>query len=218
MIKNILSAITIITFLTNCGQSNCPQDINKLPLYGQVKKCAEQINADNNFLKNCDKTFENRAIASQHHVDMGWAYFYKNEGDSAILRFNQAWLLDSLNPNIYWGIGNVLGQNKKYKESIKYFEKSLKLDKENAKIWESASSSYSFIFSETNDQKYLDIAIDYLKTSIQLEPNNARAYGQLTAFYTVFSQKDSALKYLEITDQLDPKAINPNVRQHLNGL
>jgi len=37
----------------------------------------------------------------------------------------------------------------------------------------------------------------------------------LTVAYSYFNQKDSARKYLEITDRLDPKAVNPEVREML---
>ena len=201
----------------SCGQTDCPKDINKLPMFGHVKKCKEQIDSDNDFLKQCDKQFKNRKEAAKFHVDKGWEYFYKNQFETSMMRFNQAWLLDSLNADIFWGYGNILGlNNRNFKESLVYLEKSLKMNPDNARVWESASTSYGQLFFETKDINLLNTSIDYLKTSIKLEPNNARAYGQLTASYSYFMQKDSARKYLKITDKLDPSAVNPEVRKILS--
>ena len=61
----------------------------------------------------------------------------------------------------------------------------------------------------------LDKSISYLKKSLALNPANARAYGQLTSAYSYCVQKDSAKKYMALTDKLDPKAVNPEVRMML---
>lgn len=140
-----------------------------------------------------------------------------NDFETAMKRFNQAWLLDSLNANIYWGYGNILGlRDKKFKKSLAYLEKSLKMNPDNPRVWESAANTYGQLFYETKDVDLLNKTIDYLKISSRVEPNNARVYGQLTASYSYFMQKDSARKYLQITDKLDPSAVNPEVRALLS--
>ncbi len=214
MTKRILIYIPFIWF--SCAQTNCPEDINKRPMFGRVKKCREQLDADKDFLKECDKNFKSRREAAQFHVDKGWGYFYENEFETAMKRFNQAWLLDSLNADVYWGFGNILGMQRDFKQSLVFLEQSLKMNSSNPRVWESASTSYGQLFYETKDIKLLDKSIEYLKASIKLEPNNARAYGQLTAAYSYFMQKDSARKYLRITDKLDPSAVNPDVRKILS--
>lgn len=215
--KHIVLLFGLLIPLAACRQNDCPEGINKLPMYGQVKKCNEQLESDKAFLKECDKHFNNRKEAAQFHVDKGWECFYKNDFETAMKRFNQAWLLDSLNPDIYWGYGNILGlRDRKFKESLAYFERSLKMNPDNARVWESAATSYGQLFYETQDVDILNKTIDYLKISSSIEPNNARVYGQLTASYSYFMQKDSARKYLQITDKLDPSAVNPEVRELLS--
>jgi tetratricopeptide (TPR) repeat protein len=186
-------------------------------MYGHVKKCKEQLDIDKDFLSDCDKQYKNRKEAAQVHIDIGWDYFYKNQFETAMMRFNQAWLLDSLNADIYWGYGNILGlSNKNFKESLVYLKKSLQMNPDNPRVWESAATSYGQLFFESKDINMLNASIEYLKTSIKLDPTNARAYGQLTASYSYFMQKDSAKKYLRITDKLDPSAVNPEVRKILS--
>lgn len=216
LMKRVFLAVLILAILNSCGKNDCPSGINTLPMYGGAVKCAEQLQIDSDFLEECDKKFESIEVAAIHHVDLAWGYFYKDQLDKAMTRLNQAWLLDSLNADIYWGYGNVLGKQQKFEESVKYLEKSLKMNPENPKVWISASTSYGQLFYRSKDVDQLNRTIDYLKKSISLDPTNAQAFAQLTASYTYFTQTDSARKYLAIADQLDPSAVNPEVRAILN--
>jgi len=181
-----------------------------------VKKCKGQIEDDNRFIALCEKS-TGRKAAAEHMVMRGWQYLRSNQLDTSMMRFNQAWLLDSLNSEIYWGFGDNLGMQRKFKESLPFFERSLKLNRNNPRVWLDASTSYGNVFGQTNDQKYLDAAIDALKNAIKLDPNNPKYYSQLTSAYSYFMQKDSARKYMAITDKLDPNAVNPQVRKMING-
>lgn len=204
-------------FAIGCIQSDdCVDGINKLPMYGNMKKCRMQLEDDKNFIAICEKS-PGRKAATLHMVKRGWEYFYKNQLDTSMMRFNQAWLLDSLNADVYWGFGDLVGKQRKFKESLRFFKKSLKLKSDNAKTWSDESISYGNIFFETKDQTYLDSAIISLKNAVRLDSSNPMFYEQLTSCYAYFMQKDSARKYLAITDKLDPRAVRPEVRQMLNG-
>ncbi len=147
--------------------------------------------------------------------NIGWEYFYESDYETSMKRFNQAWLLDSLNADVYWGFGNLLGTRHEFRKSVPLLEKSIKLNPKNSKVYECIATSYEQLFFETRDIALLNKSFDNLKASIQLDPNNASAFGQLTGAYSYFTQKDSARKYLALTDKLDPKAINPEVRKIL---
>ena len=185
-------------------------------MYGGVEKSKEQRQIDKEFIDACDKYFGSRDEATKHHIDRGWEYFYKHELDTAMMRFNQAWLLDSLNADIFWGFGNILGQQQKFQESLKFFDKSLKLNPKNADVWFCAAVSYGQLFYQSKDISLLNKAIENLKQTITLDSTNAMAYGQLTASYSYFNQLDSAKKYLQITERLNPNMVHPEVRQLLN--
>ena len=202
---------------SRCVQSQCVDDINKLPMYGGIKKCPEQIAADQAFLQDCDKTFKNRKDAADHMIKRGWQYFYAKKMDTSMMRFNQAWLLDSLNAEIYWGFGNLLGSEGKYKESIPFFDKSIKLNPANAHALNDESVSFGNLFMQTKDVQYLNSNISALKKAVIIDPKNAQFYGQLTAAYSYFTQKDSTRKYLKIAEHLDPAVINPEVKKLLSN-
>ena len=128
-------------------------------------------------------------------------------------RFNQAWLLDNTNSQIYWGFGNLLGRKKEFEKSIKYLQKSLELEPNNAKVYECISTSYGQLYLKTKDIKYLDLRIDNLNKALKIEPNNGRTLGELASSYSYIMQKDSLIKYIKKTDEIDSKFINPKVRE-----
>ena len=216
LVKLLLFCVMLCFLFTSCAHSQeCVDGINKLPMYGGVKKCQEYIDDDKQFIAECDKEYKTRKEAAEHMVMRGWQYFYSKKLDTSMMRFNQAWLLDSLNANIYWGFGNLLGMQGRFKESLLFFERAIKLDPHNTRILLDASTSYGNVFFETKNIKYLDTTVKILKDAAKLDSHNPKIYAQLTMAYSYFTQKDSAKKYLKITDQLDPNSINPEVRKIL---
>ncbi|CAH8281242.1 hypothetical protein EV196_1216 [Mariniflexile fucanivorans] len=213
--KHILLFVVLIIF-NNCAKNDCIQGINNLPKYGKIKKCAEQITLDNEFIKGCDTIYPNRKIAAIHYIDLAWGYFYNNQIDLSMKRFNQAWLLDKNNADIYWGYGNLMGKKGEFEESLKYFEESIQINSQNAKVWESKAISHGQLFFKTKEKKSLNELIECLKISLKIDPNNARAYGQLAGAYGQIKEKDSLEKYIKLTDQIDSTFVHPEVRKLMN--
>lgn len=217
MKNSFLLLFAVVTLCIGCAHSqDCLVGINKLPMYGHVKKCKQQIDDDAQFLAYCDK-LGSRKQTSEHMLMRGWEYFRKGDLDTAMMRFNQAWLLDSLNADIYWGFADVLGAQHQFKNSLPLFERSLKLNPGNAQVWHDESISNGNIFFETKDKKYLDAVIYDLGQAIRINPQNAGYYGELTNAYNYFMQKDSAMKYLKIADKMGAQTVAPEVRQMLTG-
>ena len=195
--------------------SICPEGINLKPMYGKVKKCKQQAESDKDFIEHCRKEFGDLKRASMEHVGMGWQYFNKGDVDTAIKRFNQAWLLDSLNADVYWGFASVEGTRGKTDEAIKLFDKSLELNPNNTYVWTNLATAYSNKFREKYDVKYLDETIKCLKKAIALSPKNEDAYRMITIAYSHYNQKDSLKEYLKLTDQLNPDIIDAETRKQL---
>ncbi len=73
-----------------------------------------------------------------------------------MMRFNQAWLLDSLNADIYWGFyGNLLGRGKF--KSIPLFDRSIKINPSNAKFGMTNQQAMEIFFS-TKEITYLNVS------------------------------------------------------------
>lgn len=81
-------------------------NVRLLPKYGSLPKTADQKDADNQLISTYVKQEGTRSKASAALINLGFNYLYRGEIKTAIYRFNQAWLLDSTNVNIYWGLIN----------------------------------------------------------------------------------------------------------------
>jgi len=210
--------LPVMVLCSYCSVDNCPDGINLLPMYGRVKKCPELIAIDEKFLKAMDVEYKgNRKQAAQHCVKRGWEYFYANKPDTSMMRFNQAWLLDSLNANVYWGFADLMGKQGKFMESIPLFERSLELNPSNAKILQDASNTYGQLFSKTGDQKHLSKAIIYLTKASKLDLKNVQILTQLAMAYHYSARKDSAMKYLKEANAIDPAAVDPRIKGMIMG-
>lgn len=59
------SIIFLLSILISCNSEDCPQGINKLPMFGNMKKCKGQLESDMIFIKQADKNFLSRDSAYQ---------------------------------------------------------------------------------------------------------------------------------------------------------
>ena len=50
---------------------------------------------------------DDKTAASDYLIKLGFNYMYKRDLKTAMYRFNQAYLLDSTNSDIYWGYGAI---------------------------------------------------------------------------------------------------------------
>jgi len=121
----LLSAITLIALTTGAQQitstewdAQAAKDIRLLPKYGYKHKTHAEKQADKKFITATLKDEPDKRKASNHLIRLGFSYVYKDL-KTAMYRFNQAYLIDSTNEEIYWGFGGVymvLGDYEKAKE------------------------------------------------------------------------------------------------------
>jgi tetratricopeptide (TPR) repeat protein len=83
-------------------------DISLIPQYGGFQKTPEQVKADEEFVTTLINKFKDKRIASNETIKVGNKYYQKEDLNTAIRRYNQAWLLDDTNPEVYTSFGNIL--------------------------------------------------------------------------------------------------------------
>jgi hypothetical protein len=84
------------------------KNINLMPKYGLVHKNKAQLAADKIFLDTMDKLFNgDRKKAAETASMRGWQFLRQEDMKTAMMRFNQAWLLDNKNGSALWGMGAI---------------------------------------------------------------------------------------------------------------
>lgn len=126
--KNILYALIIILSIsckttgeTSNKKQNLPPahvNINTLPLYGGYDKTEDQQEADRKFVTTVIEEAGSREAAVSHFLKRGWEYLWNGDLETAVMRFNQVWLLDSENYEAYWGLAISQLMENKYEEGL----------------------------------------------------------------------------------------------------
>ena len=211
----VISGCDMLYHMQNVGSGYTR--INLKPMYGGVKKDKHYQKADKDFLEHCDKIFPSRDTAAKAYVGIAWKYYNKKQYGAAMRRFNQAWLLDSLNADVYWGFGSIQGERGKFKESVDLLNRSIELNPKNPIVWQSISISYGNLFFYTKDSTYLQKNNLALRESNRLyKSKNAQVLGQLVTSYYVMNKRDSVIKYTNKADALDPSVVISQVREYID--
>ena len=119
--------LSFVFFASNAGTDDT-SSINLLPMYGgeNVVKTDEQLQSDKEFIDSVVKEIGSREEASVGISNGAQKWFEQGDLDTAMKRFNQAWLLDPNNPEPYNGFAEILKQRGDTTEA----EKMLKLAQE----------------------------------------------------------------------------------------
>ena len=80
---------------------------NQLPMYGGVKKTDEMKKADAALIAAIEKEGLSKEEGARRIVRAAWGYFAKRDLATAMMRFNQAWLLDGESGDPYHGFALV---------------------------------------------------------------------------------------------------------------
>ena len=91
-----------------------------LPMFGGEDRTRNSD--DMQFIYEATLTFNNRRDASEGYVERGFDLYSENKFDKSIARFNQAWLLNPNNPNVYLGFGLVLDKQNKPCQAASMFK------------------------------------------------------------------------------------------------
>lgn len=130
---------------------------NEMPMYRGIDKTSEMIEADNLFIKNVTKEID-RDSASRHYSSIGFKLLNGNDYSTAIKRFNQAWLLDSTNYEVYWGFAGYTRYTKgPESEANTYLKKAYNLNSGNCRLAIQYLTSIYFLKNAGVDPNIIEV-------------------------------------------------------------
>ncbi|KAA9325829.1 hypothetical protein F0P96_18855 [Hymenobacter busanensis] len=114
------------------GNHDGPRPINTLPRYGGKAKSKALQKIDQDFIASELRKYRRDAhAASEVSVELGWQHLAQQDPAVSIKRFNQAWLLDSTNCNVYYGFSACLSLQGDAKAAREYFRLAQRRDPKN---------------------------------------------------------------------------------------
>ncbi|MCB2406608.1 tetratricopeptide repeat protein [Hymenobacter lucidus] len=149
------------------------------PLFGGVSPEAAQQLVGAAFLADIDRSFASRAEASRFFSGKGYEYITENKPDTALYRFNLAWLLDPKNAEAYRGLGIVTSRNATPDESIGLLTQGLAIAPDHSNILSDLGTSYLIRYQQLKKKKDLDQAQKHLEKALTADANNAYAWQQM---------------------------------------
>jgi tetratricopeptide (TPR) repeat protein len=192
-----------LTFLQSSGK------LNLIPMYGNtlIEKGYEYQKVDNDFIAFIDSKYNSRTKASKELVLLGYDFFYKGQLQTAMKRFNQAWLIDTINPGIYFGywlIQEVLTQpkwktnyfalNDKEIENIlnadKFYSIGERLDSNN----EYEKYVLDYACSSFSDYGLPNKGIESCKKRLEFDPKDTLALQNLSNTYSSIKDYNKAIE------------------------
>ena len=190
-------------------------DIRLLPKYGNVPKTLGQKQADEKFIKSAIKENGTSRKASDNLVLVGFDYLYRKDLKTAMSRFNQAWLLDSKNENVFWGFGAIYFTFHDFQNGLKEYEEGLKLNPKSTNILTDKATVYMTAYKTNQNESDYNEAIKLFKQSYSIDPKNQNTLFKLSVCYFDKHDCSNALKYYDECKKLGGKPISKEYTEAL---
>jgi tetratricopeptide (TPR) repeat protein len=215
--KHIIFIITLFFYLPSFAQQisyadwnrKAETEINLRPEYGNVSKTKEAIALDNEFIETVLKQDTTRIKGSEHLIRIGFTYLYRSDPETAMKRFNQAWLLNPKNENAYWGYAAVYFSFNDMIEAKKQLDKGLSINPNSANILTDEATLCMSAYMGNGSKEELNKAITLFKQSYKIDPTNQSTLFKLSTVYYYTKDCVNALKYYDECMKLGGRQISP---------
>ena len=179
---------SLVVFWVSGGAAQSDGDATaKLPMYGQpeIPRSEELKKNDEAVIRDASFRFGSRGAASRALSDQGWASVKKGMLDFAMRRFNEAWLLNPKNYQVFWGFGAVLSEQGKLTAAIEQLETARELvddPRQRVFLLADLGTVHSVYGVRLPAERQLDraqhfvIANNRFAESLEIDPNNARSW------------------------------------------
>ena len=238
--KRILFLFTYLFTITSFGQQltstewdeQAKSNIRLLPKYGHRQKTKEEKMADEKFINTTMELEQfngDRKAASNHFIQLGFSYLYNSDVKIAMYRFNQAYLLDSTNADIYWGYGAVYMTIVSYEKAQQQYLEGLTFQPNNSHLLTDYGTYFMSQYASLNVMPandivknpkeqaivYLDSALKYLKKSFQADPKDKNTSFKLSAVYFYREDCTNAWKFYDECKALGGQPITEEYTKEL---
>lgn len=127
--------------------------IDQQPMYGGLDRNSypKLKKGDEILVAGVVKEWGTREKASQAFVEEGIKFYQQDDYSTAMKRFNQAWIIDPNNPDVFWGFSIIYHDEKNLAEAKKMIDKALDLNLSNPTALADAGRIYALFAFAKND-------------------------------------------------------------------
>jgi tetratricopeptide (TPR) repeat protein len=182
-------------------------DIALLPKYGGAEKTDDQKKADSILISTAIAEKRTPREASDYFVKLGFDYLAKGDSKTAMYRFNQAWLIDAKNENVFWGYGGVYFSFGDHEQALLEYTEGLVINPKSANIMVDMATIGMSRFSKSKDLSELSSSISLLTRAYEIAPTNQNLLFKLSVCYFFKDDCANATKYYDECMKLGGKPI-----------
>jgi len=160
------------------------------PLFGGLSAAQAEQALGATYLGNIQKSFASRAEASDFFTTKGFEYLSEGQSDTAVYRFNLAWVLNPKNPLPYRGLGVVASQQPSPDAAIDLLNQAQALAPTDNMILSDLGSLYLIRYEQGKKKKDLTTSTEFLQKALAADSTNAVAWQQMARVH--YLQEDYA--------------------------
>jgi len=164
-------------------------------MYGNVPPTPEIEKINERFIENVIKQFGSREVAAKKHIDFAWQYFHEGDLETAMKRFNQSWLLNPNDPEVFFGFGCILDAERQPEKAIEMHGKAIEINPEYAGAYHNRALDYVSIGDFEN-------AIPDFSKVMEIEPNNGQIYNDRAVAYYRLKQYNKSWEDVQKAKEL----------------
>ena len=210
----------LIALLLACASASA-QNVNEQPLFGEQPKSEASSNADRQFIESASAAAGSREAAAQLEVTRAWQQLKQGDAEVAIQGFNQAYLLNPKNAEVYWGLGVATTQQGKYDIAVRMFGRALALDPENPRLLADVGLAHARAAVGTSQDpveqaKRLQGAMPWFDAAEKLDPKYPLVYAKRAVALTLLGHYSEAWANIEKAEALDSASVDPILLEDLS--
>ncbi|MGD9873048.1 MAG: tetratricopeptide repeat protein [Kiritimatiellia bacterium] len=194
--------------------------INERPMYEGMVKTPQQQQADKELIETVLEKCGSLEVASREAAKLGWQFYYQNDFSTAMKRFNQAWLLNSNNPEAFWGFGLIIGQRasrqeaeNNLNESVRFLQRAMEIDPDNGRIMGDLAFSHTILAhyyksvrrNEKEATAHFDVASKLFPVAYKADPEYPPIVANWSVFYFYTGNYQNAKKKADEAEKMGYK-------------
>ena len=190
------------------------QNANEQPLFGEQPKSAATAEADRHFVESSVQAAGSPDAAARQELTRAWKNLKQGDIEVAIQGFNQAYLLDPKNAEVYWGLGVAMTQQGKFSIAVRMFGRALALAPDNPKLLADVGLSHARAAvgttqSPVEQAQRLQAAMPWFDAAEKLDPNHAPIYANRAVALYLQGNYTEAWNNIDKAEALDKNSVDP---------
>ncbi len=190
------------------------------PMYGGLPRSQAQQAIDAKLIEEFTEEAGSREAASRKLMKVGWEYYDQGDLNTTMKRFNQAWLLNPNNADVFVGFGSVSLAHQDVDEAIDMFKKAIALHPKHAVALCSVGYAYQLkahILQGPGAQQYLEQSDQAFQQGSQADPQEESCYSKWAVALFLQDRYQEAWEKIALARTLGGKTINSDFLRDLSA-